>query len=255
MKILKFKKISNDKYKLYLDNNEEVILYEDVIIKNNLLLKKEIDAKGLCKISNENIYMEALTKAINYISIRMRSKKEIEDYLKKNNVDKKSIDKIIMTLMKKGYINDVSFTKSYINDQLLLTNYGPYKIKNNLIKLGITTDIIDDEINKIDKNIIKDRIKKIIEKQLKIKKGSSNMIKIKLLNYMSNLGYDKSDILVVLSSFYIKTDKNILEKEYSKLYNKYSKKYDKEKLEYFIIQKLYSKGYTKEEILSIKKSA
>ena len=255
MKILKFKKISNDKYKLYLDNNEEVILYEDVIIKNNLLLKKEIDAKGLCKISNENIYMEALTKAINYISIRMRSKKEIEDYLKKNNVDEKSIDKIIMTLMKKGYIHDVSFTKSYINDQLLLTNYGPYKIKNNLIKLGITTDIIDDEINKIDKNIIKDRIKKIIEKQLKIKKGSSNMIKIKLLNYMSNLGYDKSDILVVLSSFYIKTDKNILEKEYSKLYNKYSKKYDKEKLEYFIIQKLYSKGYTKEEILSIKKSA
>ena len=42
MKILKFKKQSKDKYKLYLDNNSDITLYEDVIIKNNLLITKEI---------------------------------------------------------------------------------------------------------------------------------------------------------------------------------------------------------------------
>ena len=39
MKILKFKKQSKDKYKLYLDDNSDITLYEDVIIKNNLLSK------------------------------------------------------------------------------------------------------------------------------------------------------------------------------------------------------------------------
>lgn len=253
MKILKFKKYSSDKYKIYLENGNEMILYEDIILKNNLLFTKEIDDELKDKLMSQNNYMASLTKAINYISVRMRSKREVEDYLNKHEISKKDVNKIIKKLEKDGYINDSSFAISYVNDQLLLTNYGPYKIKNNLIKLGVPTEIINDNINKINKDIVKERINKIIAKQLKIKKGSSNMLKIKLLNYINNLGYDKADILNCLSSIKVETDKTTLEKEYNKLYNKYSKKYDKEKLYYFIIQKLYSKGYTKEDIVSLKK--
>lgn len=253
MKILKFKKYSSDKYKIYLENGNEIILYEDIILKNNLLFTKEIDDELKDKLMSQNNYMSSLTKAINYISVRMRSKREVEDYLNKHEISKKDVNKIIKKLEKDGYINDSSFAISYVNDQLLLTNYGPYKIKNNLIKLGVPKEIINDNINKIDKDIVKERINKIIAKQLKIKKGSSNMLKIKLLNYINNLGYDKVDILNCLSSIKVETDKITLEKEYNKLYNKYSKKYDKEKLYYFIIQKLYSKGYTKEDIVSLKK--
>lgn len=253
MKILKFKKYSSDKYKVYLEDGSTIILYEEIILKNNLLFTKKIDGELRNKLISQNNYMDSLTKAINYISVRMRSKKEIEDYLSKYEIDKKDIGKITKKLENDGYINDDSFATSYINDQILLTNYGPYKIKNNLVKLGVSLDIINDKINKIDKNIVTERINKIITKQLKIKRGSSNMIKLKLLNYINNLGYDKNDILSCLSSVKIETDKNTLEKEYNKLYNKYYKKYDKEKLYYFIIQKLYSKGYTKEDIISLKK--
>ena len=42
MKITKFKKVSNDKYKVYLENNDVITLFEDVIIINNLLITKEI---------------------------------------------------------------------------------------------------------------------------------------------------------------------------------------------------------------------
>ena len=42
MKILKFKKISNEKYKVYLDNGDVLPLFEDVIINNKLLITKEI---------------------------------------------------------------------------------------------------------------------------------------------------------------------------------------------------------------------
>ena len=41
MKILKYKKGSKGKYKVYLDNGLELQLYEDVILKYELLLKKE----------------------------------------------------------------------------------------------------------------------------------------------------------------------------------------------------------------------
>ena len=77
MKILKFKKQSKDKYKLYLDDNSEITLYEDVIIKNNLLITKQIDKKLLDDLEKENNDRKAYILAVNYISIKMRSIKEI----------------------------------------------------------------------------------------------------------------------------------------------------------------------------------
>ena len=43
MKIIKYQKLNGNKYNVYLDNHEKIKLYEDVIIKEELLLKKEID--------------------------------------------------------------------------------------------------------------------------------------------------------------------------------------------------------------------
>ena len=45
MKIIKYHKVGKDKYKILFDNKEELIILQDVIIKNELLLKKEIDIK------------------------------------------------------------------------------------------------------------------------------------------------------------------------------------------------------------------
>ena len=44
MKILKYKKIKGNEYKIITDK-EEYKLYDDIIIKHELLLKKEINKK------------------------------------------------------------------------------------------------------------------------------------------------------------------------------------------------------------------
>ena len=41
MKINKYKKVGKNKYKVYFDNNE-IILFEDVILKYDLLLLKDV---------------------------------------------------------------------------------------------------------------------------------------------------------------------------------------------------------------------
>lgn len=71
MKILKFKKQSKDKYKLYLDNNSDITLYEDVIIKNNLLITKEISDELLEALKKQNNDMNAYTLALGYISVKI----------------------------------------------------------------------------------------------------------------------------------------------------------------------------------------
>lgn len=253
MRISKFKKTSNGKYKIYLDNNDTIVLYEDVIINNNLLIKKEIDSDLMERLIIENNNVNVYSTALNYISIRMRSKKEVYDYLEKKQIHKQLIEETIEKLSKSGYINDYAFAKSYVNDKINLSNDGPLKIKKSLIILGVEENIIEDILNSIDKEEMNIKLEKLISKKFKTTKGSLNMIKLKMINYFYNLGYEKRDILSILENIEIGTDITELKKEYNKLYNKYSKKYDDNKLYSIIEQKLYIKGYTKEDINKIKR--
>lgn len=252
MKILKFKKTTKGKYKVFLDNNQAISLYEDVIINNNLLLKKEIEDDILDDLIKENNDMHVYSMAINYISVRMRSIKEIREYLKRKQVSSNVIEETVDKLIKSGYLNDFNFAKAYVNDQLLITNKGPLKIKQELIKHGVSSDIINEVIEEIDKELIKEKLSNLMSKQLRLKKGSTNSVKTKLLNYFYNIGYSKEDVLNEFSNHHFKLDIDHLKKEYDKLKLKYSKKYDENELEYVIKTKLYQKGYSADEINKIK---
>ena len=251
MKILKFKKVSKNKYKIFLDNDSNITLYEDVIINNNLLIKKEVSSEELLNIEKENNNISTYEIALNYIEIKMRSTKEIKDYLKKKNIDSKLIDIAVNKLIKNGYLNDYLYAKAFVNDEFNLTNKGPLKIKKELKKHDIKDDVINELISNIDYKDILNKLDKLINKMLKIKKGGVNSIKIKIVNYFINLGYEKGMILDVLDNYIITSNVSILKKEYNKLYSKYSKKYDGEYLNYFVSSKLLQKGYTKEEINNV----
>lgn len=253
MKIIKFKKVSLDKYKVYLDNGDIISLYEDVIVNNRLLLTKEVDEDLIKVLNKENNSVNAYYLAVKYLTIRKRSKKEVVEYLRKKDMTEEMIEKVIERLEKEGNINDFSFSKSFVNDSLLLTNKGPLKIKNELIKYGISIDIINEALNDIDYELLKEKLFNLIDKQIKIRKDSPSVLKLKLLNYFYNLGYEKEMILDELKKFNVKANIEQLQKEYNKLYRKYSKKYEESELDYYINKKLYEKGYNSEDISKIKK--
>lgn len=247
MLVQNIKKLSKGKYKVTIDN-KDLILYEDVLIKYKVLSKKTIDNQMLKDIEKDNEFIEIYETSLRYLDIKMRLEKELRKYLK-DKFDLKNIDKVIVKLKKEGYIDDLKYAKSYINDKINLSNDGPYKIKRDLINKGIDEDLINIDI---DYNLLKDKLNKIMPKYIKTNsKNSLNIIKNKVMNHFSILGYDKELIEDVFNSLNIKGDSNKIKTDYDKLKNKYSKKYSDYKLESTIKQKLYQKGYSIDEINKI----
>jgi len=202
MQIEKYKKISNDKYRIFLDNGTITDIYEDVIVKNNLLYKKEIDIDLLNKIESDNIYEDAYNISLKYISIRLRSINEIFNYLKKKSIDESIIEEVITRLKKNNYLNDLVFAKAFIKDKLNFTNMGKYKLINELKLLKVEEEIINNSINEIEDDIWYERIDKLINKYLKSnKKYNGNILKNKLYIYLVNLGYDKSLVINALNNY------------------------------------------------------
>jgi regulatory protein len=249
MKINKLKKLTKGRYKITFDNNDSLILYEEVILKHNVLIKKEVDAKALDSILKDNYYSTIYNDALRYINIRIRSEKELKELLIKKFPDEETINKVIEELLKEGYINDVSFCKSYVNDKLYLSNDGLDKIKDMLSYYDMDNKIIDEVISGIDKNVIEEKLNKLMEKYIRINnKYSSSQLKSKVLNYFINLGFNKEMILEIYDTFDIRQDNKIIEKEYERLHTKYSKKYSGYKLNTYIKSRLYQKGFSYEEI-------
>lgn len=247
MKIKKYKKDKNNKYKVLIDD-EEIVLYDDIIIKYNLLMKSEIDVSTYNEMIKENSLLLGYYEAIKYITKKMRSKKEIEEYLIKKGLNSKEVKETIKKLEDNKFINEDIYLKAYINDQINLTNNGVNKIKKNLLKLGLDNNKIDDYLSKIDECIFLDKIDKYIEKRIKFNKNTSSyMLKNKIIIDLVNLGFNKEDIISELNKFEI-DDKDAYNHEYEKIKKSLEKKYSGDELKFKIREKLYKKGFRYNEI-------
>lgn len=203
MKIEKYEKIDTLKYRLYLDNGEIIDTYDDVILENELLLKKELDEHLYNKILIDTNLQEYYNACVKYIQTRLRSTKEIDDYLKRKQVTEEDRIFIIEKLTKKGLLNDKYFTKCFIHDKLKFTNMGEYRIINELKKLNISTPIIEENKYLFNEEIIQEKINKKIEKAIKSNHKLDNYkLRNKLYNSLLRDGYNPSQVISSLNQYF-----------------------------------------------------
>lgn len=244
MKIDKLKKLRKGQYELKLVDNTIINIHEDLILKYNLLITKDIDEKLKNKLLEENKLYIVYDQALNYLSTKMRSIKEMKDYLEKKMYDKQIIKNVLDKLIKEKYLNDDQYALYFINDKINLSNDGPFKIVKELEKKGINKESINIYITKFNQRIQEQKIEKIINKQIKANHNKSSIIlKRKILEYLINLGYDRDIINSKLTSIYNYDDEQIKNKEYEKIYKKLSTKYSGYELEQRVKQKMYEKGF------------
>lgn len=246
MKVEKIHKKGSN-YKIMLDSGEEINTSGEVILKNNLLYAKEIDQNLLNKIQNDTIYYQSYNNIVKLISQRYRSEFEVRNYLKEKGVKKEDSEKIVDALKNINLINDQRFAKAFVNDKINLTMAGPYKIKKSLELHNIDQNEITNLINSIPKEIIDDRIDKLLSKKVQSnKKYSKYILTQKITSYLVNLGYDKADIEKHL--YKIEVDKTDMVKEMDKIYKSFEKKYTGNILKQKLKEKLYRRGFKLNEI-------
>ena len=243
MRILKYKKKANGIYIVFLDNGDQLSLYEEVILKYGLLLKKEISIELLDDIMEENKFWELYSIALKSLKARFKSVKELSQLLVKKDYPTQLVEKVIDKLLKQKYLDDYSFAKSYINNQIITTSKGPNKIAKELELKWIRYDIICELIKNFDEETQRKKLYKLITKELKRKQTSGgNILRNKISNYLTHLGYDSYIIREIINEFDFKVDANVAKKEYQKLYQKLSRKYEGKDLENKIHERLYQKG-------------
>ncbi len=133
---------SKNLFKIYLDDS---FLYANYELYNELVLSKGkiLDSNELEKLKEFNDFNLNYSKAINFISYRIRTKKEIANKLKREDTPFLQIDEIIDKLESNGYIDDEAFAKSYFESKSRINSWSFKKIEFELKNKGIHQDIIE----------------------------------------------------------------------------------------------------------------
>ncbi len=249
MKIAQIKKGKRNLYIITFENQQNMECYDDIMVKYALLPKKELSETELEQIRNENHELESYYLALNYMTKRLRSKKEIKEYLKQKNYSTKEIENTVNHLQEKGYLNEDIYIESYLNDNFRFSANGPDKIQKSLEDLDFNKNKINEKLEQITKEEWCTKLRHLFQKKAtSTHNDGTEKWKRKCEIYFYNLGYPKEWILEIENTIEWKDDITKLEKEYHKQKQKWSRKYQGNELNFQIKRKLYEKGYPKEII-------
>ena len=177
------------KNKLYLSTDE--IMDVTPLIRQKYSLKVNDNIESLY---DEISYEASLEKGIFLLSLRDRTKKELQQKLNEKYRNSKMVEKSVLKLVELGYINDKEYAVSYIMSR----KYGKQRITYNLMQKGIGRETIEEAYFSIEeeyeKNIEDEKLEKAIEKNIKKEEN-------KLIQYLVRQGFSLNKILSKYKEF------------------------------------------------------
>jgi regulatory protein len=123
---------------LHHDGREsDMTIHEDILVTQGLRKGLEMTEKELRDLQLLESKNGAYQAAIRYLGYRMRSTKEMQDYLEKKGFDPYILADTISRLLKENLLNDLEYAKAYVRSKMKTSVKGPAVILNELRQRGI----------------------------------------------------------------------------------------------------------------------
>jgi regulatory protein len=102
------------------------------------------DVERLVRIDQ---YFRGRDKALRLLSIRARSRYEVQSALDGMEIAPQIRDGILGELEDTGLIDDARFTREYVNSRIELKQLGPHRLRFDLKKFRVSVAIVDDALS------------------------------------------------------------------------------------------------------------
>ncbi|WP_203363852.1 recombination regulator RecX [Bacillus sp. REN10] len=240
-----------DRYNIFLNEEYAFSVDEALLIRFHLKKGMDISKEDIEVITRQDGVQKGLNIAIHFLSIRMRSEKEVRDYLQKKEIEPEAIEEIIRSLHRLNYLDDAQFAKAYMNTQINTTDKGPIVIQRELKEKGIQEKWIEEVLLSFDFSSQLEKATALANKyRKKYKKESFIVQKQKIEQALMRKGYGWDVIQEAVVAEQASEDEEQQEAlmyQAEKAHRKYSK-YTGGEYRQKMKQSLYRKGFSISEI-------
>ncbi len=181
-----------------INTGESIRFPYDVFKLYKLDRGKSIDHTEYQQLKDESNRFECNRKALDFLSIRSRSYREMENYLFRKGFSSDIIREVLNRLNEKGYLDDLEFAKKFITYKRKRKVIGKNLLKKELFRKGISREIVRKAIRETGSDSIDfEEVVQLAKKKLKGLKNSKNKA-TKLAYYLNQRGFEQETINKVI---------------------------------------------------------
>ena len=182
------------RYNVFVDGKYSFSLDEVQLAALTIKKGDELDEQQLDQLKSESSFGKNYIRALDLVSRRPRSQREIREYAFRKQWTKANTDRVIERLLERGYLNDAKFAEIFVRSRANLRNYSTRRMKLELQKKGISSDIIDQVLSESD-----DFDENVALKNLIAKKQNRYDDEQKLIAYLARQGFNYDSIRMALN--------------------------------------------------------
>jgi len=249
-------KKNNQRYNIFLKEEEGekygFSVDEAILIEYRLRKGLELDESFIQTLKKQDTYYQSYALAIRYLSYRMRTKKEVYDYLKEK-IDEYHIPDIIDRLVKERLLDDGEFAKAFVSTRINTSTKGPQLVKRELIEKGVATILAEEAITQYTFEVEYEKAMKWVQKKLRSsKKDSFQKQRQRIQATLMQKGFTQDVIKEVMEE--IKQEKDINQEKKAlvhhgkKLLHKHQRKFSGFELRQKVKEGLYRQGFQMDKI-------
>ena len=138
----------------------------------------ELSGEDINRLSRIDQFHRGKEKLLRLLSIRPRTRKEMEEALDKMEINSGVIEGILAEMVECGFVNDRKFAVDYARAKSELKGLGPHRIGYELKRLGVNGTIIKSVLEeKFDSSLQREMAWAAAKKKLGSARLNQNLIK------------------------------------------------------------------------------
>lgn len=238
-------------YLLVLDDDERLYVTEDTIVRFMLSKGKDLDEETLAEVKEFAQFSYGKNLALYYLSFKLRTCREIRDYLIKHEIEEERIEAVIDHLCQDKWLDDRRYVQQTFEQNAHAGDKGFLALKQKLQQKGITTQLISEVACDYDFSEVADRVARKLYRQHE-GKHSQKGLEMKIAQVMVTRGFSYEEARRAIAQLEIESDEeaelDLLYHEADKYHRKYSRRYEGYELKQRLVQALARKGFTFDKI-------
>lgn len=182
---------SKEVFEVIFEDETKLLLNYNIFEKYKVSVDMAFSEEEILEMKYFSDIERAKTRAINYISGKLKTKYEVRLKLKENDFAEDIIDEVLDILENEEYLNDRVYCEIFIEDKKKLNGYGKNKIKTLLIQKGVSKNIFEDFLDEFEYDEEFDNALKMGIKKLNLLSNEEDNFKKKqkIINYLTYRGF------------------------------------------------------------------
>jgi len=178
------------RFNIYLDGRFAFGLSVEARLKARLKIDQEISEEKVDELIKEDEFIKFYDRALNFLSYRPRSEKELQDWFKKKKIGNKTQKLIEKKLRRFNYLDDREFTRWWIEQRMTFRPFGKRRLDLELRQKGINQEMIEEELGKLEDDKLIELAEELAKKRMKTLKNLPYFeTREKLLAFLSRRGF------------------------------------------------------------------